>query len=110
MPGAIIATDQAVPQAWRWKLEVELSQGRPWHLQTQLSARNQKSRQKRFCLAVLMEQKQTVMHYQPQKTRTFLKIVVATPNLVVQARGTSLAPAQPLAGPPGSCITLALSA
>lgn len=52
-----------------------------------LAERNQKSRQKRFCLAVQPEQRQSVMHYQPLKSRTFLKIIVATPNLVAQARG-----------------------
>ena len=56
-------------------------------IQAKLSERNQKSGQRRFCLKVALEQKQTIMHYQPRKTRPFFKIVVATPNLVAQSRG-----------------------
>lgn len=53
-----------------------------------LGDRNSKGgRQSKFCLGVAMVQKQTIMHYQPQKSRTFLRITVATPNLVTQARG-----------------------
>ncbi|CAL8467309.1 g6846 [Coccomyxa elongata] len=57
-------------------------------LNRMLGDRNSKGgRQTKFCLRVDMKQKQTIMHYQPQKSRTFLRIVVATPNLVTQARG-----------------------
>lgn len=56
-------------------------------MQTRLAERNQKGAQRRFCLKVSLEQKQTVLHYQPRKTRPFFKVVVATPNLVAQSRG-----------------------
>ena len=36
-------------------------------------------------------QKQSIWHYQPLKSCTFLRIVVATPNLVTQARSEQLA-------------------
>ena len=56
--------------------------------QAKLSERSRGSgRAPRFCLAVRVHQKQTVMHWQPHKTRPFLQIVVASPNLVTQARG-----------------------
>ena len=55
--------------------------------QGKLAERNSKGTQRRFCLRVALEQKQTVLHYQPHKSRTFFKIVVATPNLVAQSRG-----------------------
>lgn len=61
--------------------------------QRMLGDRNSKGgRQSKFCLGVQMVQKQTIMHYQPQKSRAFLRITVATPNLVTQARGESRAP------------------
>ncbi|GAB4815412.1 hypothetical protein N2152v2_002458 [Parachlorella kessleri] len=41
----------------------------------------------RSCLGVFLEQKQTVLHYQPQESRPFLKIVVATPSLVGASKG-----------------------
>ena len=41
----------------------------------------------KLCLGVYMEQKQSIMHYQPAKSRQFLKIVLATPNLVSRTRG-----------------------
>lgn len=41
----------------------------------------------KLCVAVGIEQKQTIMHYQPVKKRQFLKIVLATPTMVTQARG-----------------------
>ncbi|KAK9916868.1 hypothetical protein WJX75_008145 [Coccomyxa subellipsoidea] len=57
-------------------------------LNRMLGDRNSKGgRQSKFCLGVQMVQKQTIMHYQPQKSRAFLRITVATPNLVTQARG-----------------------
>ena len=57
-----------------------------------LAERNGKGgRQSRYCLAVEMAQKQSIWHYQPLKSCTFLRIVVATPNLVTQARSEWLA-------------------
>lgn len=44
----------------------------------------------KLCVAVRIEQKQTCMHYQPTKQRQFLKIVLATPTMVTQARGKLL--------------------
>ena len=41
----------------------------------------------KLCLGVFMEQKQSIMHYQPAKSRQFLRIVLATPNLVSRTRG-----------------------
>lgn len=62
-------------------------------MQRMLGDRNSKGgRQTKFCLRVDMVQKQTIMHYQPHKSRTFLCIVVATPNLVTQARGGHACP------------------
>ena len=56
--------------------------------QGKLAARNSRGgRQSRFCLRVELVQRQTVMHYQAARSRAFLRIVVATPNLVAQARG-----------------------
>ena len=43
----------------------------------------------KLCVAVRMEQRQTCMHYQPAKHKSFLKIVLATPTMVTQARGNS---------------------
>eukprot|EP00884_Botryococcus_braunii_P008677 jgi/Botrbrau1/17810/Bobra.0127s0057.1 len=56
-------------------------------LNARLAERNKGSRQQtKFCLKVVLEQKQTIMQFQPVKCRPFLKVVVATPNLVTQAR------------------------
>ena len=53
-----------------------------------LADRNSKGgRQNRFCLSVTLQQRQTIMHYQHQKSSAFLRITVATPNLVTQTRG-----------------------
>ena len=57
--------------------------------QGKLAERNPKSKQSVFCTSVKPVQKQTVLHYQPNKSRLFWKVVVATPNLVAQARGKS---------------------
>ena len=58
-----------------------------------LADRNSKGgRQNKFCLSVTMQQKQTIMHYQPLKAAVFLRITVAVPNLVTQARGADLWP------------------
>ncbi|CAL5224971.1 g7745 [Coccomyxa viridis] len=57
-------------------------------LNRMLADRNGKGgRQSKFCLKVEMAQKQSIWHYQPVKSCTFLRVVVATPNLVTQARG-----------------------
>ena len=62
-------------------------------MQRMLAERNGKGgRQSRYCLAVEMAQKQSIWHYQPLKSCTFLRIVVATPNLVTQARSEQLQP------------------
>lgn len=56
--------------------------------QGKLAARNSRGgRQSRYCLRLELVQRQTVMHYQAARSRSFLRIVVATPNLVAQARG-----------------------
>ena len=56
-----------------------------------LAERNSKGgRQSRFCLKVEMVQKQSIWHYQPLKSCTFLRVIVATPNLVTQARSAHL--------------------
>ena len=56
--------------------------------QGKLAARNSRGgRQSRYCLRIELVQRQTVMHYQAARSRSFLRIVVATPNLVAQARG-----------------------
>ena len=61
-------------------------------VQRMLAERNGKGgRQSRYCLAVETAQKQSIWHYQPLKSCTFLRIVVATPNLVTQARSEQLA-------------------
>jgi hypothetical protein len=57
-------------------------------MQRHLSGKD-KNNNPRSCLSVALEQKQTVMHYQPQKSRAFLKIVLAVPNLVAPCRGES---------------------
>ena len=41
----------------------------------------------KLCVAVRIERKQTAMHYQSVKKKAFLKIVLATPTMVTQARG-----------------------
>ena len=47
---------------------------------------NPKSWQTKFCTSIRVEQKQTVLHYQPETSRGFLRIGLATPNLVPQTR------------------------
>lgn len=47
---------------------------------------NPKSRQTVFCTNIRVEQKQTVLHYQPETSRPFLRIGLATPNLVPQTK------------------------
>ena len=64
--------------------------------QGKLAARNSRGgRQSRFCLRVELVQRQTVMHYQAARACAFLRIVVATPNLVAQARGARARPDLP---------------
>jgi hypothetical protein len=66
--------------------------------QGKLAARNSRGgRQSRYCLRIELVQRQTVMHYQAARSRSFLRIVVATPNLVAQARGA--APGRRRSGP-----------
>ena len=57
----------------------------PRRLQVLLAGRD-KSRNPRQCLCVELAQKQTMMHYQPQASRLFLKIVLSVPNLVTPCR------------------------
>ena len=72
--------------------------------QRMLAERNGKGgRQSKFCLKVDMTQKQSIWHYQPVKSCTFLKVVVATPNLVTQARGVCML--QPIAAWYTSSVT-----
>ena len=47
---------------------------------------NPKSRQSIFCTNIRVEQKQTVLYYQPEARRPFLRVGLATPNLVPQTR------------------------
>lgn len=69
-----------------------------------LAERNGKGgRQSKFCLKVEMAQKQSIWHYQPSKSCTFLRIVVATPNLVTQARSAIAHPQTAL------CIPLVIT-
>ena len=58
--------------------------------QVKLHERNPKSRQTKFCTSIRVEQKQTVMHYQPAASLPFLRIGLATPNLVPQCKGAAL--------------------
>ena len=72
-------------------------------MQRMLAERNGKGgRQSRYCLAVELAQKQSIWHYQSLKSCTFLRIVVATPNLVTQARSEQLAPFTGYLSEPGS--------
>ena len=81
------AANPALPQT----LPYRISGG-----QGKLAARNARGgRQSRFCLRIELVQRQTVMHYQAARSRAFLRIVVATPNLVAQARGAPPASACP---------------
>lgn len=43
--------------------------------------------QTRFCLSVTMEMKKSIMGYSPGGPKPFLKVALATPNLVAPARG-----------------------
>ena len=43
--------------------------------------------QTRFCMAVTMEMKKSIMGYSPGGPKPFLKIALSTPNLVAPARG-----------------------
>ena len=48
-----------------------------------------------FCTSIRVEQKQTVMHYQPQASLPFLRIGLSTPNLVPQCKGPLPPPPPP---------------
>ena len=67
--------------------------------QAKLHERNSKSQQSKFCTSIRVEHKQTVMHYQPQASLPFLRIGLATPNLVPQCKG-ALRPLPRLPGRP----------
>ncbi|KAL0028520.1 hypothetical protein WJX77_011509 [Trebouxia sp. C0004] len=59
-------------------------------LRAQLNGRlveRSKGKGTKLCVAVRIERKQTAMHYQSVKKKAFLKIVLATPTMVTQARG-----------------------
>lgn len=58
-------------------------------LQILLAGRD-KSRNPRQCLRVELARKQTMMYYQPQPSRLFLKIVLAVPTLVAGCRSESV--------------------
>ena len=76
--------------------------------QRMLAERNSKGgRQNKFCLSVVMQQRQTIMYYQPVKASNFLRITVAVPNLVTQARGRAFLPTLPQQA---SCCFLAEAA
>ena len=50
-----------------------------------------------LCTSIRVEQKQTVMHYQPQASRPFLRIGLVTPNLVPQCKSAPHPPLPPVA-------------
>nr|BAE48221.1 DNA polymerase delta subunit [Chlorella sorokiniana] len=54
-------------------------------LNAHLSSKD-RTKNARQCLRVQLARKQTMMHYQPQKDRLFLRIVLAGPNLVAPCR------------------------
>ena len=58
--------------------------------QGKLQGMNPKSRQSVFCTNIRVEQKQTVLYYQPEDRRPFLRIGLATPNLVPQTKSAPL--------------------
>jgi DNA polymerase delta subunit 1 len=51
-----------------------------------IAGRDKAGRNARRCLRVELVSKQTLMYYQPAKSAPFLKIVIATPNLMAPAR------------------------
>ena len=46
----------------------------PTHSQGKLQSMNPKSRQSVFCTNIRVEQKQTVLYYQPEARRPFLRV------------------------------------
>lgn len=48
---------------------------------------NRNSNVPRFVKRIELVLKQTIMHYQPQQSQPFLKIVVALPTMVASCRG-----------------------
>ena len=56
-------------------------------LQARMKESNRNSSVQRFVKSVELLQKQTIMHYQPNKSQSFLKIVVALPTMVASCRG-----------------------
>lgn len=59
-----------------------------------------------FCTSIRVEQKQTVMHYQPQASLPFLRIGLSTPNLVPQCKGAPLPHYSGPFAPPDECFAL----
>uniref|UniRef100_R7WF67 DNA polymerase n=1 Tax=Aegilops tauschii TaxID=37682 RepID=R7WF67_AEGTA len=56
-------------------------------LEARMKESNRNSSVQRFVKSVELLQKQTIMHYQPNKSQSFLKIVVALPTMVASCRG-----------------------
>lgn len=50
---------------------------------------NRNSKSQNFITKIEVVQKRSVMYYQVQKSRSFLKIVVALPTMVAGCRGTN---------------------
>eukprot|EP00887_Chlorella_sp_A99_P006196 scaffold3.g6196.t1 len=57
-----------------------------WELNSLLVGRDRRKVNSRQVLGVHLEQRQTVMYYQPQRSRPFLRVVLATPDQVAPAR------------------------
>jgi DNA polymerase delta subunit 1 len=51
---------------------------------------NRNSKVTKFITRIEIVQKRSIMYYQEQKSRTFLKIVVALPTMVASCRGEFL--------------------
>uniref|UniRef100_A0A0D9XPV6 DNA polymerase n=1 Tax=Leersia perrieri TaxID=77586 RepID=A0A0D9XPV6_9ORYZ len=56
-------------------------------LEGRMKDSNRSSNVPRFVKRIELVQKQTIMHYQPQQSQPFLKIVVALPTMVASCRG-----------------------
>uniref|UniRef100_A0A0E0BG65 DNA polymerase n=1 Tax=Oryza glumipatula TaxID=40148 RepID=A0A0E0BG65_9ORYZ len=56
-------------------------------LEGRMKDSNRNSNVPRFVKRIELVQKQTIMHYQPQQSQPFLKIVVALPTMVASCRG-----------------------
>ena len=62
------------------------SHARPTHCQSLLAGKDRRKLNTRLVLSVHIEQKQTLMGWQPQRSRPFLRVVVATPDQVAPCR------------------------